>query len=280
MTAHTDVRDMLRCPSCSVPLEGGACSLCGKEPAREGGVWRMTDAPADTPTSSQSAERKELWTPFRKASFAFMEREVARLEAPLVALDLGAGPGQFSEAYRSIGKVIGVDFAPYPGVEVVADLSRGLPFIDACAPLVLATNVIEHMADPAHFLREARRVLAPGGALLGVIPFMLDVHQRPYDFQRFTDIGLEAQLRLAGFARIHIEPLGSSLDLLATVEQHYFQHLFTDVRRRRNLMALSAVKVLWGVRSRLARRLLRAVDRSGASADFTLGYGFSAIRPH
>jgi SAM-dependent methyltransferase len=41
-----------------------------------------------------------------------------------------------------------------------------LPFRDASFDLVLSHSVIEHVADPLAYLKEARRVLAPGGFML------------------------------------------------------------------------------------------------------------------
>ena len=47
--------------------------------------------------------------------------------------------------------------------------------------------------NPAAHLAEIRRVLAPGGRLLCFVPFMQPFHASPYDYQRYTDVGLREQ---------------------------------------------------------------------------------------
>lgn len=48
-----------------------------------------------------------------------------------------------------------------------ADLSRdSIPLPDERVDLVLALEVIEHLVNPDHMLREARRVLRSGGSLV------------------------------------------------------------------------------------------------------------------
>jgi len=48
----------------------------------------------------------------------------------------------------------------------VADLSRGLPFRDGCADAVFANQVIEHLLDSEHFVKEVARVPRRQGAAL------------------------------------------------------------------------------------------------------------------
>jgi len=55
----------------------------------------------------------------------------------------------------------------WPGV--VAD-AAGLPFGDGACDGLVAINLLEHLPEPARFVREAARILSTGGRLLVVTP--------------------------------------------------------------------------------------------------------------
>lgn len=56
-----------------------------------------------------------------------------------------------------------MDLVPFKGVDVVADLERGIPFKDGSVDQVFASHVIEHLAAPSQFMLELHRVLKRGG---------------------------------------------------------------------------------------------------------------------
>lgn len=58
-----------------------------------------------------------------------------------------------------------VDFAPGAAVTEVAS-ALALPYRDASFDEVFAANLLEHMGNPLEFVREATRVLRPGGRLV------------------------------------------------------------------------------------------------------------------
>jgi predicted TPR repeat methyltransferase len=93
------------------------------------------------------------------------------------AIDLGCGTGLAAAAFaREVDHFIGVDLSPgmiekaratglYAQLEV-ADMVEGLrgrP--DASADLILAADAMVYLSDIAPLLREAKRVLSPGGLL-------------------------------------------------------------------------------------------------------------------
>lgn len=114
---------------------------------------------------------------------AFVAR-LCQLGAGGRMLDIGTGPGQIPLLVCTripSAQVVGVDLAEHmlahargllaasrfaARIEYRKDDAKRLSFPDACFDAVFSNTILHHLADPAPFLREARRVLRPGGALL------------------------------------------------------------------------------------------------------------------
>lgn len=109
------------------------------------------------------AWRKDLWK---------------RVRGPRV-LELGVGTGKNFPYYRTDLTLTGIDLSPNmlqhaqrraARAAITVDLRLGdaqaLPFDDASFDTVVATFVFCSIPDPVQGLREARRVLVPGGQLI------------------------------------------------------------------------------------------------------------------
>ena len=96
----------------------------------------------------------------------------------LRVLDLGCRDGALTSAFLSGNRVVGVDIdrvalarASQLGVETVwADLDQPLPFEHASFDVVVIAEVLEHLRFPENVIAEAKRVLVPGGTLIGSVP--------------------------------------------------------------------------------------------------------------
>ena len=113
-----------------------------------------------------------------------------RVAVPGVAadrvLDIGCGPT------KQLPASVGLDQHPVPGVDLVANLERGLPFTDGSFDQVFAVHVLEHVVDLLRLMNEIHRVLRPGGVLHVITPshdFVNAVadptHVRFFDVQTF-----------------------------------------------------------------------------------------------
>jgi SAM-dependent methyltransferase len=98
----------------------------------------------------------------------------------------GAGMDQFYQD-TSI-QLVCTDVYASENTEIVAD-GHQLPFIDGSFDGVWIQAVLEHVLDPQIVVAEIRRVLKPGGLVFSDTPFMQQVHERAYDFTRFTVSG-------------------------------------------------------------------------------------------
>jgi len=97
---------------------------------------------------------------------------------PSKVLDLGCSAGLLAQEIRKAGHtVVGVDAIELPGVRdrtdefFIADLEKPLaPEIGTDFDVVIAGDIIEHLARPSDALREMRRVLRSGGQLILSVP--------------------------------------------------------------------------------------------------------------
>jgi SAM-dependent methyltransferase len=93
-------------------------------------------------------------------------------------LDAGCGSGRFMVELSKLGLVTGVELSDTSVAlarqrelgEVVAGSVLEMPFADGSFDLAVSLDVIEHLEDDLAALRELRRTVAPGGALLVTVP--------------------------------------------------------------------------------------------------------------
>lgn len=105
---------------------------------------------------------------------------------PLRILIVGCGSFRYAE---SAGRVfVHTDVAFGPTAQYVCD-AHDLPFCDESFDMVVASAVLEHVADPQRCVAEFHRVLRPAGWVYAVTPFLQPVHMGAHDFTRFTHLG-------------------------------------------------------------------------------------------
>lgn len=131
-----------------------------------------------------------------------------------VVLDTGSGDGGWIKRLQTlpaIDKIISVDIADdgasqLPQVEFyLADLSLAeLPCADESVDWLFSTEVVEHLANPRHFFKEAERCLKPGGRLVISTPYNESFRAKLYFLLRgYYPEFSEYTYQLAG----HITPI-------------------------------------------------------------------------
>ena len=133
-----------------------------------------------------------------------------------------AGTAPYAPLYKIFftrSTKVDVERSPHDlDVDVLADAAT-LPFADAAFDCVIATEVLEHCADPAAVVREVARVLRPGGVALLTTPFMVGLHEMPHDYFRYTPSALRALTEAAGLSVESIDTRGDRIQLLLGLVQ-------------------------------------------------------------
>ncbi len=162
-------------------------------------------------------------------------------------LDIGCGtkPYQrlFPEAVFYCGTETNRTFTPGSRADVTA-FGEALPFRGGVFDAVLCTEVLEHVPEPAEFLREVNRIIAPGGVLLLTTPQTWGLHEEPYDFYRYTKYGLQYLFGKAGFEVVDVAPTTGTL---GTVGQRLSSFFYYRLGGRTRLGKPFAVVVCAGI---------------------------------
>jgi SAM-dependent methyltransferase len=144
-------------------------------------------------------------------------------------LDIGGGKKRASH-FRFLRmskwhKITTVDISQNAEPDFVLNIeNEKLPFKDESFDYVFLMNVLEHLNNRKEVLSEIRRVLkntridaavdatndrgSNSGQLVGVIPFLVNVHPDPHDFVRLTEQGLQNLFVDCGFGSATIQPVG------------------------------------------------------------------------
>lgn len=126
----------------------------------------------DTQAQEQLLRHRRIWEqkPVLRRIYneEFFERLIAQRKIEGVSIEVGAGPGFLKQFFPS---VISTDLISCPWLDAVADAQR-LPFRSASVANILGLDMLHHLAAPMDLLREASRILLPGGRLILIEPWI------------------------------------------------------------------------------------------------------------
>jgi SAM-dependent methyltransferase len=139
-------------------------------------------------------------------------------------LDYGCAEMPYRRFFGPDVDLVGADLPGNPWATVRLRPDGTLPVEDAGFDAVLSSQVLEHVTDPATYLRECVRVLRPGGRLLLSTHGIMVYHPDPDDYWRWTCAGLRRAVEDAGLRVVHFEgimgPAASGLQLVQEAIYH------------------------------------------------------------
>lgn len=250
------LRQVLVCTRCGdslawSPEKAFCCNSCGVSfPIVAGGsVSFIQNTPLTIMRSKPKAAR--VGSDWRRANNTFFRGVAEAFDPESLDLDIGAGDGHLRSIFNS--RYIATDVALYPGLHFLCDLSCTSPLRPASFDAVILNNVLEHLKDPVSVLRAAASAMKSDGEMFITVPFIIKLHQVPFDVGRYTHYALVEMLTRAGLDDICVEVVYTPAALLRV----FFHETFLPASRGwRGFLGSIAVKIAWlGVRiAQIVRR--------------------------
>jgi SAM-dependent methyltransferase len=190
-------------------------------------------------------------------------------------LDLGCGGDTERAFFEQLTNLnyLGVDWTSRTA-DLLAD-AHSLPFKDEGFDLVVCIAVLEHVKMPDIVMSEARRVLKPGGLLIGTSAFLEPFHLNSYE--HMTHLAIHRTLSGAGFEVILISPNRQWSVLRAQAEMSLFPiGALPRWLRRTSVAPLEvASRGAWALKRRLGKKRASELQRL---LETTGGFRFVARR--
>ena len=133
----------------------------------------------------------EPWVQFKIDALHTMANECARV------IDFGQSARSDKSILSNIEYVTS-DISESIDPDILADICDLHMIEDQSFDGAVCIAVLEHVYDPFKAVSEIRRILRPGGMLLGYVPFLYSYHAHPTEYQdywRFSHDGVAQLLR-------------------------------------------------------------------------------------
>jgi SAM-dependent methyltransferase len=230
----------LKCNNCSseVEISRQDRSIIFEE------IYKPTNASVQVFKPSTKELRADNW---RIQNYKITENWIKHLPNNYQTIvDLGSGPLTNSYLLKDRNPIY-VDCARFEGVDIVCNFSKKLPFKSNSIDAILCSNVLEHLPEPQIFLDEISRVIKNNGSILILVPFIIKLHQEPYDFYRYTSHALKYLVGNAGLNIKDIKAVGGFSNIFGNL----FQIAIKETSNPLKLLGLKFQYLIWKVLRKL-----------------------------
>ncbi|WP_136514978.1 methyltransferase domain-containing protein [Geomonas edaphica] len=241
-----------------------------------------TATPSQRPGGSAHLPLEEIHDFNQRSRDRWVSEKATSVPAGSLVLDVGAGTCPYRPLFSHCSYKTH-DFKGYTGeklggtceygqIDYVSEITE-LPIADQTFDVLLCTEVLEHVPDPAGALREMQRVLKPGGRLLLTAPLGSGLHQLPYHYYGgFSPAWYQYYAEKFGLRVVEITPNGGFYRLLAQEcvrAGHFISQQFPAAEIPGNLIQLLVEE--------LPRLLFGYEDRHFID-QFTVGYHVELVK--
>ncbi len=121
-------------------------------------------------------------------------------------IDYGCGDMPYKILFEPfVKKYSGLDIAENEMADIHIEKDGRIPIDESSADIVLSTQVLEHVENPAEYLSESFRVLKKDGLIILSTHGYWIYHPTPNDYWRWTSAGLKKIIESAGFELVYFK---------------------------------------------------------------------------
>ncbi len=158
-------------------------------------------------------------------------------------MDFGCGTKPYKELFN-FQYYVGLDIQ-HPKINYITEKAdiiydgKTLPFRDNSFDSIFTSEVIEHIFEIDYALAELSRVLKKSSFILMTLPFVMQEHEIPHDFARYTSFGIRYLLEKHGFEIVHMEKTTNYIETIIQMWNIFLsEHVFPKNKIMRYLMTL------------------------------------------
>jgi SAM-dependent methyltransferase len=170
-----------------------------------------------------------LWDPYYYVSI--LTRKAYERAIPAILkdgkkyniLDYGCGSKPYKYLFEGfINKYSGVDVGENKYADYLIQPGEKLNFPDNEFDIILSSQVLEHVQDVEGYMHECKRLLKPAGIILLSTHGTWQYHASPYDFNRWTIMGLKELMNRNGFKTLNIFPVLGQFALTSQLRLSFY----------------------------------------------------------